>query len=54
MFSDNDIKGFKNIGEGSKSHDMDAIGQFGQGSQTMYHWTDVPMILSGPNLIILE
>lgn len=54
VFSDNDFKGFKNVGEGSKAHDKAAIGQFGRGSQTMYHWTDVPLILSGRYLVILE
>jgi sacsin len=46
--------GFKNVGEGSKAQDRETIGQFGRGSQTMYHWTDVPMILSGKYLLILE
>jgi len=54
VFSDDDFKGFKNVGEGSKTHDKSTIGQFGRGSQTMYHWTDVPMILSGKYLLILE
>ncbi|TVY90160.1 Sacsin [Lachnellula willkommii] len=54
VFSDNDFKGFKNVGEGSKSQDKEKIGQFGRGSQTMYHWTDVPMILSGKFLLILD
>ena len=47
MFSDDDLKGFKNIGEGSKSHDKTKIGQFGRGSQTMYHFTDAPHDLDG-------
>ncbi|TVY34994.1 Sacsin [Lachnellula subtilissima] len=54
VFSDNDFKGFKNVGEGSKAQDKEKIGQFGRGSQTMYHWTDVPMILSGRFLLILD
>ncbi len=54
VFSDNDWKGFKNVGEGSKEKNENTIGQFGRGSQTMYHWTDVPMILSGKWLVILE
>lgn len=31
-----------------------SIGQFGRGSQTMFHFTDYPMILSGEFLLILE
>lgn len=53
MFTGADFEGFQKLGEGSKSHDPKAIGQFGRGSQTMYHWTDVPMILSADRLIIL-
>lgn len=54
VFCENDFKGFKSVGEGSKAQDKEAIGQFGRGSQTMYHWTDTPMILSGKYLVILE
>jgi sacsin len=54
VFTGADFEGFQKLGEGSKSHDPKAIGQFGRGSQTMYHWTDVPMILSADRLIILE
>jgi sacsin len=54
VFSDNDLLGFQRVGEGSKRQDQGAIGQFGRGSQTMYHWTDVPMIISGKYMIMLE
>jgi sacsin len=54
VFTEDDFKGFKNVGEGSKANDKTTIGQFGRGSQTMYHWTDVPMVLSGKYLLILE
>ncbi len=42
------------MGEGSKGDDPLSIGKFGRGSQTMYHWTDLPMLLSGQYLVILE
>lgn len=54
VFSEKDFEGLKRVGRGSKRDDPEAIGKFGRGSQTMYHWTDVPMILSGENLAILE
>ncbi|PVH73775.1 hypothetical protein DL98DRAFT_468851 [Cadophora sp. DSE1049] len=54
VFSDKDFDGFKNVGEGSKMHDKGSIGQFGRGSQTMFHFTDYPMILSGEFLLILD
>jgi sacsin len=53
-FSDDDFSGFQNLGLGSKAANQEVIGQFGRGSQTMYHWTDTPMILSGEYLVILE
>jgi len=43
-----------NVGEGSKRQNASVIGQFGRGSQTMYHFTDTPMLISGSQLIILE
>ncbi|KAH8819238.1 hypothetical protein F5884DRAFT_717530 [Xylogone sp. PMI_703] len=54
VFSEDDFKGFRSVGEGSKRENKDTIGQFGRGAQTMYHWTDVPIILSGKFLIILD
>lgn len=54
VFTEDNFNGFKNVGEGSKSQDKGTIGQFGRGSQTMYHWTNVPMILSGKYPLILE
>jgi sacsin len=54
VFTENDFLGFKNLGQGSKEKDRGSIGQFGLGSQTMFHWTDCPMILSGSWMLILE
>ncbi|KAH8668095.1 hypothetical protein BGZ60DRAFT_451451 [Tricladium varicosporioides] len=54
VFSEDDFEGLKNVGEGSKRHKKETIGQFGRGAGTMYHWTDLPMILSGKYLLILD
>jgi sacsin len=54
MFLDEDFDGFKNVGRGSKREEEWAIGQFGRGAQTMYHWTDVPMLISGKYFLILD
>ncbi|KAH7330503.1 hypothetical protein BKA65DRAFT_404568 [Rhexocercosporidium sp. MPI-PUGE-AT-0058] len=54
VFSSKDFDGFKNVGEGSKMQEKGSIGQFGRGSQTMFHFTDYPMILSGDYLLILD
>ncbi|XP_076091909.1 sacsin-like [Mytilus galloprovincialis] len=48
-FSENDLKGIKNLGEGSKSNDATTTGQFGVGFNAVYHLTDVPSFLTlGP------
>ncbi|MCJ1388929.1 hypothetical protein MMC18_001780 [Xylographa bjoerkii] len=54
VFREKDFEGLKHVGRGSKRDDATTIGKFGRGSQTMYHWTDVPMILSGEFLLILD
>jgi sacsin len=54
VFTEDDFSGFRHLGLGSKAANQEVIGQFGRGSQTMYHWTDTPMILSGEYLVILE
>ncbi|ERF72113.1 hypothetical protein EPUS_02904 [Endocarpon pusillum Z07020] len=54
VFTEENFEGLKRVGRGSKRDDPNSIGKFGRGSQTMYHWTDVPMILSGRFLLILD
>jgi sacsin len=54
IFEDYDFEGFKKVGRGSKREEQWAIGQFGRGAQTMYHWTDVPMLISGKYFLILD
>ncbi|KAI9773021.1 MAG: hypothetical protein M1839_002251 [Geoglossum umbratile] len=54
VFQDEDFDGFKRVGRGSKREEEWAIGQFGRGAQTMYHWTDVPMLISGKYFLILD
>lgn len=54
LFSEKDFEGFKQIGRGSKADDETSIGMFGRGAITMYHFTDIPMILSGSYFLILD
>ena len=54
VFLDKDFEGLKDVGRGSKRDDPSTIGRFGRGSQTMYHWTDVPMLISGKYFLVLE
>ena len=53
-FTEKDYEGLKYVGRGSKRQNPGTIGKFGRGSQTMFHWTDSPMILSGASLVILD
>ncbi|KAI9649844.1 hypothetical protein NHQ30_002426 [Ciborinia camelliae] len=54
IFRDVDFNGFKDVGLGSKRQDKSTIGMFGRGSQTMFHFTDNPSLLSGDYLLILD
>ena len=45
-FTDKDINGIQNLGEGSKSEDTTKIGQYGVGFNCVYHLTDVPTFLT--------
>lgn len=63
VFSDKDFAGFKEIGQGGKADDATTTGMFGRGAlryypfqvliremltpESMYHFTDVPAIVSG-------
>lgn len=54
VFTEDDLKALIRIGVGSKGEDASKLGRFGRGSLTMYHWTCVPMILSGEYLVIFD
>ena len=54
VFSDNDFAGFKEIGQGGKTNDATTTGMFGRGVLSMYHFTDVPMIISGGFYVALD
>ncbi|XP_052102786.1 sacsin-like [Mytilus californianus] len=45
-FSEDDLKGIQNLGEGSKGDDPLKTGQFGIGFNAVYHLTDVPSFLT--------
>ena len=53
-FSDKDFAGFKEIGQGGKGDDATTTGMFGRGALSMYHFTDVPMIISGGFYLVLD
>lgn len=54
VFSEKDFAGFKDIGCGSKAEDVTSTGMFGRGALSMYHFTDVPMLVSGGSFLILD
>ncbi|KAL8828013.1 MAG: hypothetical protein Q9170_006784 [Blastenia crenularia] len=54
VFSEKDFEGFKDIGHGGKIDNETSTGMFGRGAMTMYHFTDVPMLISGGYFLILD
>ena len=54
VFLEKDFEGFKNIGRGGKSNDATTIGMFGRGSMSMYHFTDVPQVISAGFFLCLD
>ena len=45
-FTESDIFGIQNLGEGNKGEDPTKTGQFGVGFNCVYHVTDVPTLLT--------
>ena len=45
-FTDEDIRGIQNLGEGSKADDMGKIGRYGVGFNAVYQLTDCPSFIS--------
>ncbi|KAK7036693.1 hypothetical protein VNI00_011358 [Paramarasmius palmivorus] len=54
VFSDMDWKGICNIGVGGKLNKTDTIGQYGLGALSMFHLTDMPMVVSGNKVLFLD
>lgn len=54
QFTDEDWKNIVRVGSASKENKVEKIGKFGLGFNTVYHVTDVPSILSGSKLLILD
>ncbi|CAN9497847.1 unnamed protein product [Ophioblennius macclurei] len=54
QFTPEDWKNIVSVGSASKENNVKKIGKFGLGFSTVYHVTDVPSILSGNFLLILD
>ncbi|XP_061579672.1 sacsin-like [Cololabis saira] len=54
QFTPEDWENIVRVGSASKENKVEKIGKFGLGFNTVYHVTDVPSILSGTSLLILD
>ncbi|XP_072541474.1 sacsin [Salminus brasiliensis] len=54
LFSEDDWKNIVRVGSASKENQFEKIGNFGLGFNAVYHLTDIPSILSGKSLLILD
>ncbi|XP_077473553.1 sacsin isoform X2 [Stigmatopora argus] len=54
MFTNEDWENIVKVGSASKEDKVGKIGKFGLGFNTVYHVTDVPSVLSGSKLLILD
>ena len=54
MFSDNDFENINKLAGETKKEDLDKVGRFGLGFNSVYHLTDVPSIVSGEHMVILD
>lgn len=53
-FTARDFKNLSQIGQGSKLEKLVTTGRFGLGFNSVFHWTDVPQIVSGDHLVIFD
>lgn len=53
-FKEDDWANILRVGSASKENKQEKIGKFGLGFNTVYHVTDIPSILSGNRLLILD
>nr|XP_024661131.1 sacsin-like [Maylandia zebra] len=54
VFSDADIKGIQQLGEGGKHRTPGKIGKYGVGFNSVYHLTDCPSILTGDEVLCIS
>uniref|UniRef100_A0A8C1SWN9 HEPN domain-containing protein n=1 Tax=Cyprinus carpio TaxID=7962 RepID=A0A8C1SWN9_CYPCA len=54
LFSQEDWKNIVKVGSASKENKVEIIGTFGLGFNSVYHVSDIPSILSGNTLLILD
>ncbi|KAI4356900.1 hypothetical protein L6164_000883 [Bauhinia variegata] len=54
VFSSQDLYAISRIGQESKLEKPFAIGRFGLGFNCVYHFTDIPMFVSGENIVMFD
>ena len=53
IFSDQDLKGIQDLGQGGKRQDPESIGQYGIGFNAVYHLTDCPSFVTGSDTLCI-
>lgn len=53
-FSAHDLDGLRSINRGSKQDEPQKIGRLGLGALSMYHWTDLPNIVTAESILWLD
>ncbi|KAJ7461554.1 hypothetical protein FB451DRAFT_1371271 [Mycena latifolia] len=54
VFTRDDFRGLRTVGQGGKGSDPDSIGRYGLGALSLFHFTDVVQLISGDYLLILD
>ncbi|KAI4805179.1 hypothetical protein KUCAC02_009807 [Chaenocephalus aceratus] len=54
VFSDDDLEGIQQLGEGGKRNSPGKTGKYGVGFNSVYHLTDCPSILTGDKLLCIS
>ncbi|KAI9838392.1 MAG: hypothetical protein M1819_005661 [Sarea resinae] len=54
LFQKEDFGSLASIGSSIKLHDPTSTGKFGQGFNSVFHYTDAPSIFSGDSLLLLD
>jgi len=53
-FTPRDFQNLSKIGQASKLEKLVTTGRFGLGFNSVFHWTDVPSIVSGDYLVMFD
>ncbi|KAK7038120.1 hypothetical protein R3P38DRAFT_3311332 [Favolaschia claudopus] len=54
VFTSNDFRGLRQVGQGGKRLNPDSIGRYGLGALSLFHFTDVVEIVSNEYFLILD